>query len=70
MICLKENSGMRHLAAKLNEQLVFGSDGAEAVLCPSWPTPDSIANEIVAEIREYLHLLFGYAFKDLLPRNS
>jgi len=59
MICLKENSHMRYLAAKHNAQLIFGSDAVEAVLYPSWPTPGSIVKEMIAETREYSHLLFG-----------
>ncbi|WP_299507964.1 GNAT family N-acetyltransferase [uncultured Roseobacter sp.] len=59
MMCLKENNPMRHLAAKHNAQLIVDSDAVEAVLHPSWPTPYSIAKEIVAETSEYPYLLFG-----------
>ena len=59
MTCLKENSRMRNLAAKHNAQLVVDTDTVEAVLHPSWPTPISIAKEIIAETREYSHLAFG-----------
>lgn len=59
MICLKENSHMRHLAAKHKAQLEFDIDTVEATLHPNWPTPYSIAKEIMVETKEYSALLFG-----------
>ncbi len=49
---------MRHLAAKHNAQFVADADIVEAVLRPNWPTPASIAIEIIAETRAHSHLLF------------
>jgi len=59
MLCLKENGRMRHLAAKHHAQLLFNQDAVEAVLHPNWPTPQSIAEEIIGEARGYSRLLFG-----------
>lgn len=58
MICLKENSRMRHLAAKHDARLHFNQDATEAVLHPFWPTPASIMEEIVGETRGYAHRPF------------
>jgi hypothetical protein len=69
MVCLKENIQMRHLAVKHNARLVFDADAVEAVLHPSWPTPDSVGKEIIAGTREYTHLFFGRAGK-YCPRKS
>ncbi|WP_171133923.1 MULTISPECIES: GNAT family N-acetyltransferase [unclassified Ruegeria] len=59
MMCLKENSHMRHLAEKHNARLLVDVETVEAVLHPSWPTPFSIAKEIIAETRGYSYLHFG-----------
>ncbi len=59
MMCLKENHHMRYLAAKHNAQFVADADIMEAILRPNWPTPASIAIEIIAETRAYSHLLFS-----------
>ncbi|WP_108815105.1 GNAT family N-acetyltransferase [Loktanella sp. Alg231-35] len=58
MICLKENSRMRHLAAKHDAQLHYDQDATEAILRPFWPTPASLMEEIVGETRSYAHRLF------------
>ena len=58
MICLKENSRMRHLAAKHHALLRDDQDAIEAVLHPYWPTPASVVKEIVGETRGYAHRLF------------
>lgn len=58
MICLKENSRMRHLAAKHDARLHFNQDATEAVLHPYWPTPASVIEEIVGETRGYALRLF------------
>lgn len=59
MMCLRENCNMRHLAAKHKAQLVFDTDTVEAILHPIWPTPYSIAEEIIVETKEYSALLLG-----------
>jgi GNAT superfamily N-acetyltransferase len=58
MICLKENSRLRHLATKHHALLRNGHDSVEAVLHPYWPTPASLVEEIVGETRGYAHRLF------------
>ena len=58
MMCLKENSRMRHLAAKHHALLRNDQDAVEAVLHPFWPTPASVVEEIVGETRCYAHRLF------------
>lgn len=58
MMCLKENSHMRQLAVKHNARLEVDNDVVEAILHPAWPTPRSIAVEVIAESREYSNLLF------------
>lgn len=58
MMCLKENRHMRYLAAKHNAQFVAYADIVEAILHLNWPTPASIAIEIIAEARAHSHLLF------------
>lgn len=70
MTCLKENSHMRHLAAKHNARLFFDADAVEAVLYPNSPTPGSIAKEMIAQTREYSHVLFRQACKNRLPKDS
>lgn len=56
MTCLRENSQMRHLAAKHSASLMFDQDAVEAVLHPYWPTPTSIVKEIVGETMGYTRL--------------
>ncbi|MGJ8570836.1 MAG: hypothetical protein ACSHXI_09065 [Hoeflea sp.] len=58
MMCLKENSRMRHLAAKHHALLRNDQDANDAVLHPYWPTPASVLEEIVGETRGYTHRLF------------
>lgn len=58
MICLKENSRMRHLAAKYDARLHYDHDATEAILHPFWPTPASLMEEIVGETRSHAHRLF------------
>lgn len=56
MICMRENTQMRHLAAKHKASLMFDQDAVEAVLHPYWPTPTSIAKEIIGETMGYTRL--------------
>jgi|TARA_B110000908_G_scaffold133529_1_gene157505 GNAT superfamily N-acetyltransferase len=58
MICLRENSRMRHLATKHHALLRNDEDTIEAVLHPYWPTPASLLQEIVGETKGYAHRLF------------
>ena len=58
MMCLKENSRMRHLATKHHALLRNERDAVEAVLHPFWPTPASVVEEIVGETRGYARRLF------------
>ena len=58
MMCLKENSRMRHLATKHHALLRSDQDVVEAVLHPYWPTLASVVEEIVGETRGYAHRLF------------
>ena len=58
MMCLKENSRMRHLASKHHALLRNDQDAIEAVLHPYWPTPASVLKEIVGEARSYVHRPF------------
>lgn len=53
LICLKENSRMKHLAAKRDALLLLDRDAVEAVLHPFWPTPASLATEIIGETQSY-----------------
>jgi len=53
MTCLKENSRMRHLAAKHDARLHFSQDATEAIHHPFWPTPASVLEEIVGETSGY-----------------
>ncbi len=65
LMCLKENSRMKHLAVKHQADLTYGPEGVEATLHPYWPTPLSIAKEILGEadgwlagaIRAKLHMV-------------
>lgn len=70
MMCLKENSHMRHLAVKHNARLAVDVDVVEAILYPNWPTPVSISVEIIAETRGYSYLAFGQAFNSVQLRSS
>lgn len=58
MICMKENSRMRHLATKHLALLRNDQDSTDAVLHPYWPTPASVMKEVVGETRGYTHELF------------
>ncbi len=53
MMCLKENSRMRHLMAKHDALLHNDHDAIEAVLRPHGPTLKSVMEEIVGEARSY-----------------
>lgn len=59
MMCLKENNTMCHLAAKHHALLRYDHGEVEAVLHPYWPTPASMAKEIMGETRGYARNLFG-----------
>jgi len=56
MTCLKNNHRMQHLASKHHAQLLADQDGVAAMLHTQWPTPSSIVEEIVGEIRGYSHV--------------
>lgn len=58
MMCLKENSRMRHLATKHNALLRSEHDVSEAILHPYWPTPASVLKEIVGETKGHAHRVF------------
>lgn len=58
MMCLKENSRMRHLATKHHALLRSNHDAVDAVLHPYWPTLASVMKEVVGETRGYTHGLF------------
>ncbi|WP_205389888.1 GNAT family N-acetyltransferase [Sulfitobacter sp. SK011] len=58
MMCLKENSRMRHLATKHHTLLRSNHDAVDAVLHPYWPTLESVMKEVVGETRGYAHRLF------------
>lgn len=58
MMCLKENSRMRHLATKHNALLRSEHDMIEAILHPYWPTPASVLKEIVGETKGHAHRVF------------
>ncbi|MCK0104444.1 GNAT family N-acetyltransferase [Pseudohalocynthiibacter sp. F2068] len=51
MMCLKENSRMRHLATKHHALLRSNHDAVDAVLHPYWPTLASVMKEVVGETR-------------------
>lgn len=57
MMCLKENSRMRHLATKHHALLRNDQDTIEAVLRPHWATLTSVMEEVVGETRSYAHRL-------------
>ena len=58
MICLKENSHMKHLVTKNHAMLRNDPDATEAVLHPHWPTPASVLEEFVGEARGFAYRLF------------
>lgn len=58
MICLRDNHRMQHLASKHHARLLLERDVVEAELRAKWPTPGSIAKEIIGEAKEYSHLIF------------
>ena len=58
MVCLKENSRMRHLAKKHNALFSIDQVAVEAVLHPYWPTLTSMAKEIIGEARCYAQTVF------------
>ncbi|MBV1927175.1 MAG: GNAT family N-acetyltransferase [Rhodobacteraceae bacterium] len=53
MTCLKDNRRMQHLAFKHHARLLADLDHTEATLHTNWPTPRSVVEEIVGEIRGY-----------------
>ncbi len=55
LICLRENARMRHLAAKHSARLEFDRDVVEATLQLRWPTPASLAIEIIGETKAFAH---------------
>ncbi|MBS9718914.1 GNAT family N-acetyltransferase [Pseudohalocynthiibacter aestuariivivens] len=58
MTCLKENSRVRHLAAKHHALLRSNHDAVDAVLHSYWPKLASVMKEVVGETRGYTHELF------------
>ena len=59
MMCLKDNRRMQRLASKHHARLLANRDVVEAVLHVNWPTPGSIAKEIIRETRGYSHMFNG-----------
>jgi len=51
LMCLKENTRMRHLATKHGARLCFDQDVMEAILHPGLPMPASVASEIIGETK-------------------
>ncbi|MGA9410836.1 MAG: GNAT family N-acetyltransferase, partial [Roseobacter sp.] len=56
LMCLKQNARMRYLATKHSARLHLDQDVVEAVLYPYWPTPASVAKEIIVETIGAAHL--------------
>ncbi len=56
IMCLKDNRRMQHLATKHHAQLSADQDVVAAMLHTHWPTPSSIVEEIVGEIRGRSHM--------------
>ena len=54
MHCLRENGPMRRLAQRHAAALSFDLGEVEATLDPPWPTPLSLAEEMMGETRSYL----------------
>ncbi len=50
---------MRHLAAKHSAELDVDQDVAESTLRLHWPTPTSLAEEVIGEVRAYTHFLIA-----------
>ena len=55
MLCLRDNNRMKRIAVKHNAEVSYGLDGIEAVLRPDWPTPLSIAQEVMGETSGYVY---------------
>tara|TARA_R110002049_G_scaffold198564_2_gene368624 strand:+ start:530 stop:1150 length:621 start_codon:yes stop_codon:yes gene_type:complete len=55
MLCLRDNNRMKRIAVKHNAEVSYGLDGMEAVLRPDWPTPLSIAQEVMGETSGYVY---------------
>ena len=58
MLCLRENRRMQHLARKHHAHLEIQSGDVEATLQPSWPTLNSIFQEVMGETQSYLQATF------------
>ncbi|MGB3243559.1 MAG: GNAT family N-acetyltransferase [Sulfitobacter sp.] len=58
IMCQKDNNRMKHLAIKHHAELRYGEDAVEAVLHPHWPTPVSMAKEIIGETNGHANILF------------
>lgn len=54
MICLPQNERMQHLAEKQRAVLHFDPVQTEATLQTPWPTPTSIAEEMIGETRGFV----------------
>lgn len=57
MQCLRENGPMRRLAQRHAAALSFDLGEVEATLDPPWPTPLSLAEEMMGETRSYLRAM-------------
>lgn len=57
MQCLRENAPMRRLAQRHAAALSFELGEVEATLDPPWPTPLSLAEEIMGDTRTYLRAM-------------
>ena len=58
LICLRENRRMQHLAAKHDARLGLDQYEAQATLYLCWPTPSSLAIEIIGETQSYAKEIF------------
>ena len=58
MLCLRENERMQHLARKHDAVLDFHIGDVEAVLSAPWPTPVSLAQEMVGNTKSLFRAVF------------
>ncbi len=59
LIFQRQNIRMWHLAEKHNAKLHFDQDVVDATLYPYWPTPASMAKEVIGETKQVALLLSG-----------
>ncbi|MFN3210279.1 MAG: GNAT family N-acetyltransferase [Roseovarius sp.] len=62
MMCLRENERMQRLARRHEATLTFDIGEVEATLDQPWPTPLSLAEEVMGETRTYLHAVLRPPF--------